>query len=427
MKKGSKKTVEARIPLFDLVTRIAQTIDLASPMLSNHHIQVAYISFSLANALELSEEEKNTLFMAGALHDVGAFSVEERGEELDIDLEDCHRHARAGYFLLKDFEPFEKIANLIRFHHVLWDDGLGAAFDEQKVFIGSHIIHLADRISVLIDPKEAIIWQAQRIREIIAEKTPHMFVPELVEAFQELSLKDYFWFDVSSGSTSTLIRPQITLETLELDMEGLLSFANVFRRMIDFRSLFTATHSSGVAACATSLAKLAGFDDHDCNLMQVASCLHDIGKLAVSQEIVEKKEQLTEYEYDLMRSHVYHTYRILESMLDIDSVCTWGALHQEFLDGSGYPFRYTEQELPQGSRILVVADVFTALVEARPYRKGMELDAALEMMQRLAGEGKLDAAIVTLLCDNSDTITELCANVQNAAEQEYQHFISLLE
>ena len=419
--------IEARVPLFDLVTRIAETVDLASPLLANHHIQVAYIAFSLAKAMELSEEEKNTLFMAGALHDIGAFSVEERSDELDIDIEDCHRHARSGYYLLKDFEPFAKIANLIRFHHVLWDDGLGAAFEGQKVLLGSHIIHLADRISVLIDPKEAIIWQAQRIREIIAEKTPHMFVPELVEAFQDLSLKDYFWFDVASRSTSTLIRSQITLETLELDMEALLTFANVFRRMIDFRSIFTATHSSGVAACATTLARLAGFDDRDCNLMQIASYFHDVGKLAISQEIVEKKEPLTEYEYDLMRSHVYHTYRILESMLDIETVRTWGALHQEYLDGTGYPFRYTEQELPQGSRILVVSDVFTALVEDRPYRKGMELNAALEMLQRLADEAKLDAGIVKLLRDNFDKIVELCGNVQNAAEQEYRHFISLIE
>ena len=418
--------IEARIPLFELITRISETVDLLSPMMANHHMQVAYIAYSIAAELGLPVERQNDLLLAGALHDIGAFSIQERTDEFEFEIQAPHRHARAGHCLLEIFPPFAQIADLVRFHHVLWNSGAGSEFEGEAVPVDSHILHLADRIAVQVNPQEAIIWQSQRIRERIASQTPAMFVPELADMFQELSLRDYFWFDTASRSLTAVLRQRVSFPMLELDTDALFNLANLFRRMIDFRSRFTSTHSAGVAACATALANLAGFSEHECRLMKIASYFHDVGKLAIPQEIFEKTGRLSEHEYDLMRSHVYHTFRILEPILDIDIIRTWGALHQEYLDGTGYPFRYTGPDLPAGSRILVVADVYTALIEDRPYRKGMSPREAIDMLQRLADDSKIDPDIVDLLRNNFDHINALCDEAQGAAANDYLRFINAI-
>jgi len=99
---------------------------------------------------------------------------------------------------------------------------------------------------------------------------------------------------------------------------------------------------------------------------------------AIPSEILEKRDKLTEDEWFIMRSHVYYTYQTLEPFEAFGIINSWGALHQERLNGTGYPFGYKEDDLPLGSRIIAVADVFTALTEHRPYRQGMEKKAALE-------------------------------------------------
>jgi len=420
-------TIEARIPLFDLLTCISDTVDLVSPEITNHHMQVAYIACSIATELKWSVAERGALLMAGGLHDIGAFSAQERKATMQFEMDRPHIHARVGYCLLKDFAPFAEIARLVRFHHVPWLNGGGARFDGEEVPLGSHILHLADRIAVLVRRDDSILTQAERIRLRVAGQTPAMFVPELVEAFKALSARDYFWFDAASRRLGSIMRRRETLDTLELDLDGLERLANLFRRLIDFRSRFTATHSSGVAASAEALADLSGFSPRDCRLMRIAGYFHDLGKLAIPQEIIQKPARLSEHEYDIMRSHVYYTYLILEPLIDLKTLRTWGSLHQEYLDGSGYPFRFSGPEIPLGSRILAVADVFTALTEDRPYRKGLPASEALPILEELAEGTKLDRDVIALLRADFDRLNGIRANAQAEAEREYQEFVACLD
>ena len=419
-------TVEARIPLFDLITCVSDTVDLFSPAMTNHHMQVAYIAHSIASELGLPESERRAVLVAGSLHDIGAFSVKERMDTLQFEVNQPHYHARAGYQLLRAFPPFAEVATMVRYHHVPWNDGAGAVFEGEPVPMGSRILHVADRIAILVRPQEIILWQAERISKRIVAMTPSLFSPDAVEAFRRLSGKDYFWFDVASQSVGTVLRRRVVLDTLELDMDGLSSLANLFRRMIDFRSRFTASHSSGVAASAMALARLAGFSERECRLVEISGHLHDLGKLGIPQEILEKPAHLDEHEYDIMRSHVYHTFRILEPVVDLDTIRTWGALHQEYLDGTGYPFRLTAKDLPPGSRLLTVADIFTALTEDRPYREGLPAEKAMGILQKLSEHGKLDPDLVAVLKANFDDINQRRVAAQTAAEDEYRQFIAVI-
>lgn len=411
---------EPSIPLFDLVTCLSDAMDLISPATVNHHKQVAYLAFNIANELCISKKSREDLALAGILHDVGMFSLKDRLDALDFQIEEPYEHAKLGYSLLKVYEPFSDVADLVRFHHVPWNGGAGVEFEGEEVPISSHILHLADRIAVLVDKQQEILGQIPDIRKKIEQQSGRMFMPEFVDAFKSLAQKDYFWLDVASPSIGSTLSRMVRLPTVELDIDGLLSFGKFICHGVDFRSRFTATHSSGVAATAESLARLVGFCDRECKMMRVAGYLHDLGKIAVPTEILEKPAKLTEAEFNIIKSHTFHTYRTLEAIGDLDTINTWASFHHERLDGSGYPFHHKGQDLSLGARIMAVADTFTAITEDRPYRKGMTTDNALRVLQQMADNSALDPSIVSSLKLYLNDIDSIRSNAQLAAVDDYQ-------
>lgn len=413
---------EPQISLFELVTCLSEATDLVSPALTDHHKQVAYISLCLGKELGLSPENISQLVIAGAFHDIGALSLKERLDALQFELEDPyqHTHAETGYYLLKLFSPLSQIAEVIRFHHVYWNWGKGKQFRGQKVPIESHILHLADRVSVLIDKQREVLSQVSNISEQIENQSGKMFNPGLVEAFTSLANKEFFWLDLVSKSIGSILSNQLSLKTVRLDLDSILDLVNIFSHIIDFRCEFTANHSSGVAACSEKLAALAGLSTLDCRMMKVAGYLHDLGKLAIPVDILNKPSTLTREEFNVVKSHSYYTYRTLESINGFEKINSWASFHHECLDGSGYPFGLGESSLSTGSRIIAVADVFTALMENRPYRAGMDKENALRILQQMVNKGKLDKAIVSMLKLNFEELNLCRLSAQEVIDKEYR-------
>ena len=154
--------------------------------------------------------------------------------------------------------------------------------------------------------------------------------------------------------------------------------------------------------------------------MLIAGYLHDLGKLAVPPEILEKPGKLNEQEFNVIRSHVFYSYRLMGNMEDLETINTWSSLHHERLDGKGYPFHFRKEELSLGSRIMAVSDVFTALTEDRPYREGMPGKKALRILQDMAAQSALDASLVDLLGNHRDRLNRARQEAQQASREDYQ-------
>ena len=414
---------EMNISLFDMVMALSDAMDLVSRDVVDHHKKVSYISYCIATEMGLPESEKENIMLAGALHDMGAFSLEERIGALNFELVQPHSHAEAGYQILKKFAPFGEISNLIRFHHVPWDQGEGTNFNGKIVPMGSHIIHLSDRISVLLNGKKEALGQVDTIRNKIENHRGTLFVPEIVDAFHSLADKSFFWFDISSPMLSGLIERKVRRNPVQLNLQQLARLASVFRQMIDFRCSFTANHSTGVAASAAELAKLFQFSDKDCFTMRIAGYLHDLGKLAVAPEILQKPGKLNAHERNIIKSHTYFTHRILERIHGLETINGWASLHHERLDGKGYPFGKKASELSLGSRVMAVADVFTAIKEDRPYRKGMDKAESLRLLKKLADNQALDLEVVHKLTKNYSIVNSVRELDQSMSVKEYQEFL----
>ena len=416
-----------RVNIFDMVVSIARVIDMMSPVVGNHHMQVAYLAYRLGEQLQLSADQKYELFLAGSLHDIGAFSLQDRLDLLEFEDTKPGEHSVAGSFILETFTPFSSIARLIKFHHVHWKNGEGAFQNGESVPNGSHIIHLADRVAVKISRKAPVLSQVRDICREISEHKGDVFVPEYVDALINMANREHIWLDIMSGSMEEILKRTVLYRTKELTIEEMVDFSRLVCRLIDFKSKFTAAHSNGVAAVAVELSRLSGFSKHERRLIEIAAYLHDLGKLAIPSEILDKKDKLTDNEWFIMRSHVYHTYRVLEPFEMLRVAGSWGALHQERLNGTGYPFGLTSDELPLGSRIMAVADVFTALTENRPYRKGMDTKDTKAVLQSMVDAGELDNSLVDVVFKHYAKMNDIRDSAQKEATRDYHVFQTVLQ
>jgi HD-GYP domain-containing protein (c-di-GMP phosphodiesterase class II) len=415
------------IKLLDLVTALSNAADLISPAMADHHKRVAYITDTLAHELGISEKEREMAVIAASLHDIGAFSLKDRIDTLEFEMKQPHKHAELGYRLFRNFNTFADAATAIRFHHVYWQNGDGLVYNGLDVPMLSHLLHIADRIDILIDGKKNVLSHAKDIVAKIVSFSGEMFVPEYVAAFERIAEREFFWFDLASRNIDRILERRLTVSTLILDSIGLTSFAKVLSHVIDFKSPFTSTHTAGVAACANELASLVGMSEDDCERILIAGYLHDLGKLAVSAEILEKPARLDDNEFEAIKAHTYHTRRILESIGGFSDITLWASSHHEHLSGRGYPFHSDEFELDTGSRVLAVADVFVALTEDRPYRDGMPMDKVLQILNTMAEFQKLDSDIVAVLETHYEHLDTMRINVQAKTALEYESVIKDVE
>jgi HD-GYP domain-containing protein (c-di-GMP phosphodiesterase class II) len=416
------KKKDLLLNLWDLVSSLAKTFDMMNPAVADHCQRVAYLALRLGEELDLPPGELRDVSIAGALHDIGAFSLNERLDTLAFEVKEPERHSLAGFLLLKDVPLFSRASSLVRFHHLPWKNGKGGAWNGKQVPRSSHVLHLADRVAVSISRGPAILGQVEGICETVSRHKGDLFVPEYADAMLRIAEKDYVWLDIASQTMDTAMRKSLGNQTVEFDLDAMLALSRLICRIIDFKSEFTATHSSGVAASGMKLAHLAGFSRHKCRMFEIAAYLHDLGKLAVPSEILEKPGKLSAEEWQVMRTHVYYTYQILSPIKAFEEIASWGSLHQERLDGSGYPFHYTAKDIPLGARIMAVADVFTAVTEDRPYRKGKAREEAIRDLREMVSRGELDGALVDLLVAHYDAIDLQRAKSQAKAVEEYERF-----
>lgn len=409
------------IDLIDIVRGVSECVDLVNSLFNHHLKRVACIALNIAQEMNLPWEERRDILIASLLHDVGALSIKERLKylefESDFETKSSYGHAEIGYKLFRDFKPFLNPALFIRYHHTYYKD-IG-----EELPLGAYILHLADRIAISIRNEEVLKQREGIIKRVVTQKN-RMFHPDVVDVFLDISRRESFWFDGVYMPLDLLIKENNLSAKVALDLDELLVLALVFHTIIDFRSRFTVFHSCGVAGVAVELAKNIGFSESELKFIEIAGYLHDVGKIAIPIEILEKPDRLTEEESNIIKLHVYYSYRILEQIEGLEIINEWGSFHHERLDGSGYPFGIKGDSLSLGSRIMAIADVFTALIEDRPYRKGMSIDEALDNIRNLVEANKLDKYVFSVLEKNAIPIGEKLSHIKEIALERFLNFYS---
>ena len=409
---------ELKVNFSNILLSLSDAMDVASPRIASHQLRTAFIAWKLALAADLERDQVENIYLAALLHDIGALSLEEK-VQLHAGFENVtpETHCILGEILFESSPLLRPAAKVIRYHHRSWNEW-DEPIDTPQV-LESQVVCLADEIERNIRRKKYILHQVDDIRRKIFNLNGTVIHPDLVDVFMRLSNHEDFWLDLASPRLYSLLLHSGPFRRVELDPKEIYEMALVFRDIIDFKSRFTTTHSTGVAESAVILAKHFGFTRPELIKIRVAGYFHDLGKLAVPNSILEKPGKLTKEEFEIIKQHPYFTYSILSSIEGMGDLAEWAAFHHEKLDGSGYPFHVNEERIGLAGRILAVADIFTALKEDRPYRAGLDKERLVEILRDLVRKGCLDGRVVEVLLDNYG---EIFSRVKSKQEQSHETF-----
>ena len=221
----------------------------------------------------------------------------------------------------------------------------------------------------------------------VARRSGTWLDPELCAAFATVAATTEFWAGLASPMIDTkllLLAP--AAHSVEVDDDYLDAIAAAFGQVIDAKSPFTAGHSVRVAQLAVTIGEAMGMLPARRRWLYRAALLHDVGKLGVSNAILDKPGSLDEREWQAMRGHAGHTQAILGRISVMADIAPIAAAHHERLDGTGYPLRLADQQIGRETRIITTCDFYDALTSDRPYRAAMSHAEALAIMT--AEEGK---------------------------------------
>jgi HD-GYP domain-containing protein (c-di-GMP phosphodiesterase class II) len=387
--------------LEDLVAALSSALDVTVHGLAGHHRRMSYLSLRLGMALRLPASRLRRVFLAASLHDVGAIlGPQWVGEPPGAAERDAY--ARAGAEFLRTSEALFQIADVVAHHQRPY---LGGREDAP---LESRIVAVADAVERRIVPGVPILGQRAAIeRELGAAAGPELD-PVLVVAFLDVSRAEGFWLDLVGEDLDASIT-ELTAEWVHQPMGAgtMIDVGRIFANLIDHRSAFTARHSVCVAEVAPVLAEEVGMAVDDLQDITLAALLHDLGKLAVPSDLLERAGPLAAEEMLVLRQHPYQTWRILGRIRGLERVRRWAAQHHERVDGNGYPFRVEGRRLSLGSRVMAVADVVTALTEDRPYRRGMSATDTARLLRAMVADGALCPDVVGVALKRLDDLLTL--------------------
>ncbi len=232
--------------------------------------------------------------------------------------------------------------------------------------------------------------------EVVRSRSGLWFDPELAQLVHTFRQDDRFWHTVTEQTRSSLLHMNVQAAAETISPSGIDSVCTAFSQIVDAKSRFTGEHSARVCACAVGIARAQGLDTERITLIRRAALLHDIGKLAVPNTILDKPGSLCADEWKVIQRHPIHTHKILGQITGFGRLAEVAGAHHERLDGSGYCNGLRATEIDQDMRIIAVADVWDALSSRRPYRPALPMDHVFSILDAHASIA-LDAGCIGTL------------------------------
>lgn len=369
---------------------------------TNHGKRVAAIAALLCGQLKVyqSVSEEQVLSACCVMHDCalsedvqeeygGSYVKATRGIANNLG-----RHCKLGEESMK-LMPFAMgdMSGAVLYHHENADGSGPFHKKSDEIPLSAKILQIADTVDLMFDLSWIDDDKRERMLSFLEISTGRLFDDAESEAFQYIVLHDSLE-KLRNEKIDLYLHELLPGGNMECTPTQLMNFASVFARITDYKSHFTKTHSIGIAQKAYAMAVYYGASDNLAAKLYFAGALHDIGKLVVDRDVLEKPAKLNAAEYKHIQSHAYYTFKILSDIPGIEDITHWASYHHEKLDGSGYPFGLTGDKLGKWERMMACLDIYQALTEERPYKKGMSHDEAMGIMKNMVENNKLDGNIV---------------------------------
>ena len=362
----------------------------------NHGKRVAVLTNLMAKEAGYPQEVLYALTQTAVLHDCALAEYlkdEFSHKNKSLDEANMYEHCVAGEKMMAKLPFYHLVRGTVLFHHERADGKGALGLTEDMVPLYAQLIHTADAADVGFsldtmdrEKYEAIlVWLNKARGTVISEKSADLFVKAI--DFETL-------MSITGENCRRIVQTMIPELSDELPIEALREISSFFAKITDYKSNFTWKHSIGIAEKAESMGQYYHYDKETCDKLYIAGALHDIGKLLISNDILEKPGKLSNTEYKEIQNHAMGTWKLLSSVGGLEEITSWASLHHEKLDGSGYPFGYKADRLGKNERLIACLDIYQALVEERPYKAGLSHGEAMTILYKMGAAGQLDPDIL---------------------------------
>lgn len=424
----------AGVRLSEVLAGLSYSLDLTEGQRPGHSVRSCLIGMRLAEEIGLPRAERSALFYALLMKDLGCSSNAARFSALfgandhdiknDIQHIDWSRALETLRFVMRNAAPDRPlhsriwrliaiiargpegarevvrtrcergadIARLLRLEDAAvsairaldehWD-GRGQPYTLRGEEIPrlARILNLSQTVEVFFST-----YGRSTAFDMAQARSGTWFEPDLVRALRAARADTAFWDGLAGTGHDERLRALEPADRVVVASDADIDrVAEAFAKVIDAKSPWTYRHSNGVAAVAETMGHHMGYAPAQLRRLRRAALVHDLGKLGVSNLILDKPGTLTDDEFVEMRRHPGHTHEILSRVPCFRDLAICASSHHERLDGKGYHRGIVDGELSLDARILCVADIFDALRSSRPYRAGLPLDRTMEILGREVG------------------------------------------
>lgn len=416
------------LKLSELISALSHALDITEGQPEGHCIRCCWIGMHIGREINLPENQLWDLYYTLLLKDLGCSSNAARicelyltddlqfkrdfksvGDSLPQVLQFVLKHTglkaglaerfRSVLTILRDGSEIAhelvatrcqrgaEIARLLRFS----EDVAQGIYNLDEHFNGQgkpeglrgEMIPIFSRIALLsqvIDVFHTADGAAAALAEI-RERSGVWFDPVLVEAFERVAEQSMFWTTLASQEiTAAVVALEPASHEVPVDDDYLDDIAAAFGQVVDSKSPYTSGHSARVALYADMIAEVLGLTPERRRWLKRGALLHDVGKLGVSNSVLDKAGKLDISEWDAVKRHAGFTETILSRISAFSELARVAAAHHEKLDGTGYPRGLQAEEISLETRIITTADIFDAITAERPYRGAIPIPKTLEMM-----------------------------------------------
>jgi len=382
----------------ELIQAIAVAFEIVESKLlgasNNHGKRIAVLCSLMGKKLGMDTEELKTVTTCALFHDnaLTEYILSERGSD-NVKGINLKLHCVYGQRNIETLPFKSDVSDLILYHHEQADGGGLFGKKEGEFPLGAELIAIADMVDVTYHLQRVPVLDLQSLRKEIAEQCGKLYTKRAVDLMLEILDKDAL-ISLRDENIAKTTATLIPAWEVDIEDEALLSLATLTARIIDYASQFTRKHSVQIAERVWEMCDYYGYDSELRARIYLAAALHDLGKVDIPTEILEKPDRLTDDEFETIKSHVRGTYDMLKGITGFEEICKWATNHHEKLDGSGYCFGKAADELDFASRLIACADIYQAVSEERPYHPARSHDETMLVMRDIANKGLIDSKIV---------------------------------
>lgn len=396
--------MEMTLEELELLKVLAHIIDLEENQKLYHSLRVAMLSQRLSEILSAADSggaNSTVLFTAGLLHDIGTFDLSNRLIHLKDHMENIavagiRVHPQKGAGIVAALPGFIPQAEMILDHHE-WINGAGYPRKrrEDQLSPGSRILRISDKFAFMADTDPGI--QPSTLHSSLKSRINREFTAEMYDCLMDEITATDIWDIVCDERRMDDEIDRIMAEIPIREYPGSQAVNDLFHilgRVLDAKHSYTEGHSRRVAYFSVLIALALGLPEEDVRRVEIAGYLHDLGKLAIPSNILDKDGPLTDEEFEIIKTHAGLTQDIVRGIARLHRLEDAVGADQEHWDGSGYPRGLKGEEIPLEARIVFVADAFDAMTSHRSYHRAISSEEAVKELKRCAGRD-FDPAIVS--------------------------------